>query len=269
MDYKSFLQRLKEHTGYDFCDYTDNSINRRLEKICTESKLSLEDILAKVTSDKNYLYRLVDDITVNTTELLRDPAVWVSLYGSLYKSLPKATITFWHIGCSVGLEVYSNIILLNELGLLDKCRIIGTDINPRVLDIARKGEYRYKFNLYFRDNFNKVKAELGFKSNFEDYFDIDEGNDVMRVKEKFRVKPHFYVQNLVQDKPPFAYRVDVVFLRNVMIYFNDALQSRIMNMVYGKLYAGGSIVFGRRETLPACMKNRFVNSGQYFTKLNQ
>ena len=60
-------------------------------------------------------------------------------------------------------------------------------------------------------------------------------------------------QNLVQDKPPFAYKVDVVFIRNVMIYFNDMLQRKIMTMINEKLYKNGVLLFGKREAVPMSM----------------
>lgn len=268
MDYKGFLKELKSRTNYDFCDYSDSSISRRLNKFCEDNKMTFEDILDKVSSDSGFLGHLVEEITVNTTELFRDPEVWIALYKTMYNTLPKSTITFWHIGCSVGLETYSNLILLKELGMLDRCRVIGTDLNPRVLSVAKRGEYAYKFNIYFRDNFDKVMKGIGSSSKFEDYFDIDEAQDIMKVKSSLLLKPKFLCQNLVQDKPPFAYKVDVVFIRNVMIYFNDMLQRKIMTMVNEKLYKNGVVIFGKRESVPLSMKNRYVQSGLYYHKMN-
>lgn len=268
MDYKEFLQALKEKTNYDFCDYSENSISRRLQVLCKETGLSFEEILDKVQADVAFQAKVVEDITVNTTELFRDPLVWVSLFKTLYKQLPKARITIWHVGCSVGLEVYSNLILLNELGLLDKCRVIGSDINQRVLDIAKNGVYAYKFNAHFRVNFDVVMQGIGSQSRFEDYFEIDEAKDTMRVKENMRCVPLFMRQNLVEAKCPFAYKVDVVFFRNVMIYFNSKLQVKILNMVYNKMYNGAAIVMGKQEQMPMSMLCRFNSSGLFYRKAN-
>lgn len=268
MDLKTFLQEFKKITEYDFCDYSENSISRRLQKICDENKLTFEEILRRCVTDRQFLGTIVEDITVNTTELFRDPQVWISLYNSLYKSLPKTIVTFWHIGCSVGLEAYSNIIILNELGRLEKSRIIGTDINPRVLSVAKKGEYPYKFNQYFEDNFNIVMKGIGSQSKFSDYFDIDVEADKIKVKAQFINKCKFQCHNLVGDTLPFAYRVDVVFFRNVMIYFNDNLQRKIITMVYDKMYDNGSLILGKREDLPKTVKSKFEQVGAYFHKLN-
>lgn len=267
MDFKQFLSSFKFRTGYDFCDYSDNSISRRLEKISSESKLTYEQILDKIIVDETFKNKVIDEITVNTTELFRDPTMWISLYKSLYQQLPKSpTITFWHIGCSRGLEVYSNLIMMHQLGLLDKVRAIGTDLNTRVLEIGRKGEYPYKFNMYFKDNFDAVMKGCGLDAKFEDYFDIDEARDRMKVKPFLLEKPKFMEQNLVQDKAPFAYKVDVVFFRNVMIYFNEKLQNRIMTMVCGKMYDGAALILGKQESLTTFISPRFTKVGQYYQK---
>lgn len=267
MDFIQFLKEFKSRTGYDFCDYSTNSISRRLQKISDESGMSLEQMLDKVVDDDAFKNKVVDDITVNTTELFRDPTMWIGLYNTLYKQLPKTpVITFWHVGCSIGLEVYSNLIMMHQLGLLDKCRAIGTDLNPRVLNIARNGEYAYKFNIYFKANFDEVMRGCGLSAKFEDYFDVDEEGDRMRVKPFILEKPKYYVQNLVQDKPPFPYKVDIVFIRNVMIYFNDKLQNQIMSMICSKMYNGGALILGKQESLTAQMVSRFTKSGQYYQK---
>ncbi len=267
MDFKQFLKEFKNRTQYDFCDYCDSSISRRLQRIVEDTSMSFEQILDKVTVDEGFKNKIVDDITVNTTELFRDPQLWISLYKTHYQKLPKSgTITFWHIGCSVGLETYSNLIMMHQMGLLDRCRSIGTDINPRVLNIARNGEYAYRFNMFFRDNFDAVMKGCGFDAKFEDYFDIDEKADTMRAKPFLLERPKFMVQNLVTDRAPFPYRVDMVFIRNVMIYFNDKLQNQIISMIHSKMYDNAALVLGKQEALTSQMETRFSRMGQYYTK---
>ncbi len=268
MDFKAFLEEFNKKTGYDFCDYSVQSITRRLSELQEEYKLTLEEILDKAGGDNTFLLKVVEDITVNTTELFRDPQVWIALHKTVYQNLPKTKFTMWHVGCSVGLEVYSNLIMLSELGLLDKCRIIGTDINQRVLDVAKTGKYAYKFNTYFKKNFDQVMEGIGSTSKFEDYFDIDEAKDTMQVKIGLRKVPQFIRQNLVEAKAPFAYKVDAVFFRNVMIYFNSKLQTRILNMIHSRMYDGAALIFGKRETLPLTLKNKFKSAGQYYQKID-
>ena len=106
----------------------------------------------------------------------------------------------------------------------------------------------------------------GFDAKFEDYFDIDEKADTMRAKPFLLERPKFMVQNLVTDKAPFPYRVDMVFIRNVMIYFNDKLQNQIISMIHSKMYDNAALVLGKQEALTSQMETRFSRMGQYYTK---
>mgnify|MGYP004449033177 FL=1 len=268
MDAKEFLVALKVKTGYDFCDYSEQSISRRLLKICEEQNIQFEQLLDKVIADSLYMARFVEDITVNTTELFRDPIVWISLSKTLYQRLrTTGIITFWHIGCSVGLETYSNLILLKERGLIDRVRVFGTDLNPRVLNVARKGLYAYKFNSHFKNNFEEVMSGIGSKSKFEDYFDVDEVKDTMAVKPFLTEIPKYMQQNLVMEKCPFPYKVDVVFVRNVLIYFNDVLQTKIMQMLDSKTYDKAVLILGKQEMIPTKYSGQYEQVGYYHKRM--
>src|SRR6056297_664168 len=121
MTYKEYLHLLKEHSPYDFSEYSDNSIFRRIQKVMRDNHVTLEELGVRTRNDKDFVEQVVEDITVNTTELFRDPVVWRYLYDKhlpLYRN--NNVINIWVAGCSTGQEVYSLMILLNELGLLAK-----------------------------------------------------------------------------------------------------------------------------------------------------
>ncbi len=264
---KDFLIEFNKRCGYDFSDYSVNSISRRLDKIRDEKNLSFEQILSLAPNDKSLLQKVVEDITVNTTELFRDPAIWVTYASLLPRQLPKGTMsTIWHIGCSKGLEVYSDLVIIHELGLQDRCRVIGTDINPTVLDTAQRGVYSYHFNHAYVDNFNAVMKELNPNTRFEDYFTIDEEADTITVRPDLVAKTRFLRQDLVKDRAPFAYRADVVFLRNVMIYFNEALQSRVLSDVMTKMHDNALLIMGKQEDIPPTFKSKFKPQGPFYKK---
>ena len=267
MDHKEFLIAFSQKSGYDFVDYSESSIVRRLQKICADTGMDFEQILAKSATDKALVTKVVEDITVNTTELLRDPSVWVSTAKTVYPKLPKqAMSTIWHAGCSTGLEVYSDLIMLSELGISDRVRVIGTDINPTVLDSARRGVYSFAYNKAYVDNFDYVMSQMGLRADFDKYFDIDVKNDTITVKPELRAKASFLKQDLVKDKAPFPYRVDVVFLRNVIIYFNEALQMRVLKSISEKLFPGGTLILGKQEDLPLKAGTVFSRSGVFYKK---
>lgn len=267
MNLKEFLIEFSKASGYDFVDYSEASIARRIQKICDDTGMTLEEIVRRAGSDKGLVRKVVEDITVNTTELFRDPSVWVAIAQNLYPKLPKqAMATIWHAGCSTGLEVYADLILLSELGMTNRVRVIGTDINPTVLAAARTGVYNFAYNKSYIDNFDQVMAGLGITSTFGNYFIVDEKTDTITVTEDLRRQATFLEQDLVQQKAPFPYRVDIVFLRNVIIYFNEALQMKVLRGVADKLFPGGSLILGKQEDLPLKAGTLFGRSGHFFKK---
>ncbi len=268
MDYKSFLKVFGTQSGYDFSNYSENSISRRLQKICEETGLTFEEILDKIVGDRSFVRQIVEDITVNTTELFRDPSVWAYLRQNMYPKLPKMTkTTIWHIGCSTGLEVYSDLVMLSEMGMLENSRVYGTDINESVLEVARAGEYVYSFNKNYVTNFDEVMKESGFAGvKFDKYFEIDEKNDLIKVRDILKGRPTFMKQDLVKDKAPFPYKVDCVFLRNVMIYFDEQLQTKILGEVKEKMHPEAVLIMGKQEEVPVTMKNQFRKAGLFYKK---
>ncbi len=269
MTFKDYLIELKKYTPYDFSDYSDNSIYRRIHKIQNDHQLTLEQLAEMTRNNPLFVEKLVEEITVNTTELFRDPEVWESLYSNVYPALGKnKTITVWHAGCSSGQEVYSSMILLNELGLLERSRVIATDISQRILSIAKKGTYALDFNNGYIDNFNQVFNKDEHKVDFEKYFDIDRDNDIMVVKDFLLKKPQFIRHDLVTNQVPFAYKVDLLFCRNVLIYFNNTLQTKVVQTFHNQLHKGGHLVLGNHEALPGYFKAKFVKNGVAYTKSN-
>lgn len=267
MTYKEFLIDFSLRSGYNFVDYSENSISRRLQKICDDTGMTFEQILAKVVSDKDLVKQIVEAITVNTTELFRDPDVWVQVAKSLYPKLPKqAMSTIWHAGCSTGLEVYSDLALIHELGIEGRVRVIGTDINPTVLEVARAGVYNYVYNKSYIDNFNAVMKGIGSDATFDKYFEVDEKADKITVSPLLRGKASFLAQDLVKDRAPFPYHVDIVFIRNVIIYFKENLQLSVLKAIYDKLFAGGYLILGKQESLPLSAGTLFGQNGIFYKK---
>lgn len=269
MNFKEYLIELKNHSPYDFSEYSDSSIYRRIHKIQQDHGLSIEQLSELTKNNPLFLEKIVEEITVNTTELFRDPDVWIHLINHVYPVLRKnRTINIWHAGCSTGQEVYSSLIILNELGLLDQARIVATDINQKVLSTAQKGLYSYSFNKNYVDNFNKVFNANGENVEFSKYFDIDEANDTMQVKEFLLDKVKFIRHDLVSDKPAFYQKIDLLFCRNVMIYFNINLQGKVVRLFYDQLHSGSFLVLGQHESVPGYLKTKFVKNGAAYSKSN-
>jgi chemotaxis protein methyltransferase CheR len=268
-----FISSVKSVSTYNFSEYSDKSLTRRIAKVLTDNKLDIYSLIANIKNNKEFLEKIVKEITVNTTELFRDPAIWQALK---YKVLPKLasnkTINIWHAGCSTGQEVYSLMILLNEMNLLDKAKIYASDLNTDVLDAAKKGVYKYRFNISYLDNFDKVIKENPF--NYEEYnnvpyskyFEIDKVKDIIRMNQFLLEKPVFKKQDLVSEGNVFYVKFDIILCRNVIIYFNYDLQNKIFNLFYNNLYNNGWLLLGMHETILGPSASKFEKNGQFYLK---
>jgi len=231
-DYQLFIYSLKSYSKYDFSQYSEKSLKRRLAKVLTDNRLTINALINRMKNDPDFIEKIVKEITVNTTELFRDPQVWQAIrFSILPKYKNNDVINIWHAGCSTGQEVYSMLILLNELNLLDKARVYATDINSDVLEVAKQGVYKYRFNIGYLDNFDKVIKENPYNYEeyndvpYEKYFEIDKVADIIKMKPFLREKPVFKKHDLVTEENTLYVKFDIIMCRNVIIYFNYELQN--------------------------------------------
>jgi len=225
-------------------------------KILHDYQLTIDSLLKKISEESNFLERIVKDITVNTTELFRDPAIWHSLRYDILPGLShKTNINIWHAGCSTGQEVFSMMILLNEMDLLEKSKIYATDINADVLEIARTGVFRYRFNVGYLSNFDAVIREnprehdVYFDVPYSKYFSIDKVRDNIRIKENLLKKPVYQKMDLVTNHNPFDLKFDLLVCRNVIIYFNYELQNKVFKLFLDNMNQESVLVLGVHETI--------------------
>jgi chemotaxis protein methyltransferase CheR len=265
---------VKNITGYDFTEYSIKSFQRRIDKILEDYRLEYEELVKQIKKlDPIFIEKFIADITVNTTEVFRNPTVWHSVK---YRILPKLKdndrIDIWHAGCSTGQEVYSMLILLNEFDLLHKTNIYASDINTFALKQAEKGEYIYRFNIEYLQNFDEVIRKNPY--NFEEYndvpyskyFDIDQAKDKITIKDFLKNKAVFKRQDLVKRENIFGKQFDLIMCRNVLIYFNLHLQSRVLNYFYDSLKFPGYLVLGYHESILGNEAVKFHKKHYYYTK---
>ncbi|TCO10943.1 CheR family methyltransferase [Natronoflexus pectinivorans] len=269
MTYKEYLLVLKECSPYDFCEYSDNSIDRRIQKIMRDYHLTMDELIHKTRNDEAFVELVVEAITVNTTELFRDPPVWKFIRENVlpaFKNRPK--INIWHAGCSTGQEVYSMMILLHEAGIFDKAEIYASDISKKALENAKKGAYKYSFNHNkYQENLNAAFAD-SVVPKITDFFEISKESDQLIIKPFLKTKTKFVRHDLVKQELPFYSKFDIIFCRNVLIYFNGGLQSRIVQCFHDNLFPGGVMVLGTHETLNGFFKTKFAKKGPVYSRTN-
>ena len=272
-DVTKFINSIKLVSRYNFEDYSERSFKRRIEKILVDNKISLNELISRIQKDKDFLEKIIKDITVNTTELFRDSELWITLKYRVLPNLKKnKSIFIWHAGCSSGQEVYSMLILLNELDMFDKAKVFATDINTDMLELAKRGVYRYRFNLNYLDNFDKVIKENPY--NYEDvkdvpyskYFEIDKAKDSVTMAKFLRDKTIYRKHDLVNDKNIFYSKFDIIFCRNVIIYFNNKLQNRVIEMFSNNLYRDGHLILGAHESILGAVANNFERTKGLYKK---
>jgi len=253
-DLRRITELVKEQYKYDFTNYAMSSFRRRILRIMELYKFGSADLLIKrLKDDRSFFDEFIAEITVNVTEMFRDPPFWRELRDNVIPNilLNHNTISIWHAGCSSGEEVFSMAVLLKEMGILDKAKIIATDIDKVILEKAKKGHYSMK-NMELNEK-NYIRFEG--KNNFKDYFKEENGKAVMdkSLIQNVSFREHDLVQGVVFNK------FDLILCRNVMIYFNQNLQNEVLKKHHESLFKYGYLVIGSKESLIWCeIANKFI-----------
>lgn len=167
------------------------------------------------------------------------------------------------------------MMLLDQVGLLERTNVYASDINPVMLAEAERGEYPFRFNLNYLDNFDRVMNAnpLNYEErpniSYDAYLSVDKERDVIRMHDFLRAKPHYRRSDLVTCVNPFFVKFDLILCRNVLIYFNPRLQNRIFEMFYQNLYAGGAVVLGAHEMMPMPWSGYYHRRGKVYIRKGQ
>jgi chemotaxis protein methyltransferase CheR len=272
-DIQNFQHTVRDHSDFDFSDYSHTSLQRRLNRILLELELNMDQLIKQMKSDREFTDRIMRKITVHTTELFRDPHIWKKMKDELLPSLShQECIRIWHPGCSTGQEVYSMMMVLDGLGLLEKSEIYGSDLHEEVIETARQGRYKYRFNQSYLENFDRVmlNGEGTFswkqKKHWKKYFHIDEASDTIQMKDFLRQKPVYKKLDLVKDPNLFLVNFDLIVCRNVIIYFNAELQNRVFELFHKNLNEYGSLLLGVHESIMGSYTKKFIRKDPFYYK---
>ncbi len=243
IELETFINDVYEYYGFDLGGYSRASLKRRVNRIMNlDGFSSFYDFLSKVKYDADYYKRAIDEITVNVTEMFRDPSFYKLLRNEILPILAtKPFIRIWHAGCSSGEEVYSMAILLKEAGLLHKSILYATDINSKVLETAKKGIFPLRMMKDYSENYR----DSGGQEDFSNYYIANYGN--AKFSEDLINKMVFSQHNLVSDTSFNEF--DMIFCRNVLIYFDNDLQTRAVKLFDESLSVLGFLALGTKETI--------------------
>lgn len=237
------LKDLVERYGYDFTSYSHASLLRRVNRLIILDKFpSFAEFRYHLNTHPDYLKRFVEEITVNVTEMFRDPDMYTYLREHILSHLAsRPFIRIWHAGCSTGEEAYSMAIMLSELNLLHKSLIYATDINPGVVDKAKRGIFPLGQMKINSENY----IQAGGNNDFSSYYTAQYDHAIFN--EELKRKMIFSTHNLVSDTSFNEFQL--IMCRNVLIYFDKDLQDKALQLFDNSMEPHGFLVLGSKETI--------------------
>jgi len=258
------LNDVLDRYGYDFMNYSRASLKRRVNRLLTLDKFpSFAELRYRLLSQPDYIKRFVEELTVNVTEMFRDPAFYQTLRTTILPTLTaKPFIRIWHAGCSTGEEVFSLAIMLREMGLLHKSLLYATDLSPGVLETARAGIFPLAPMKQNSENYRLS----GGTQDFSEYYTAQYG--YVKFDASLASRMVFSTHNLVSDGSFNEF--DLIMCRNVMIYFDKPLQERVLILFDNSLGPLGYLVLGTKETIrfsPMQGRYRQIDSEKIWRKI--
>jgi chemotaxis protein methyltransferase CheR len=243
VEIRLLLEGIQQVYGYDFRGYADASIRRRLTAWLAESEFdNFSEAQGQVLRDPEMFVSLLQGITVNVTEMFRDPSFFKTVREQVVPFLKTYPfVKIWHAGCASGEEAYSMAILLNEEGMAGRYRMYATDIDESVLQKAAAGVMPITEMQKYTRNYQKA----GGTASFADYYTARYDRAILSpsLKKDIVFAPH----NLATDAE-FG-EMNMVLCRNVMIYFKPDLKERCLRLFDNSLAPGGFLCLGLKETL--------------------
>ncbi len=260
-DYQRFKNILERQSGILLGENKQYLVVSRLNHFIKEQELAsfthLVDLISSPSASE-YLKQVVDKMTTNETLWFRDHYPFEYLKSTLIPQIKKQNSNFriWCAACSTGQEPYSVAMKLDEISALNSAEIIATDLSERVLTKAREGLYQ------------QIELNRGMPPESLNRFLLPATNGDWQIKPMLRNKVRFQALNLL-DTPYGLGQFDIIFCRNVLIYFSSENKLKVINGLINNLKPGGYLFIGASEALPKeinTMKMVRCNPGLVYLK---
>ena len=237
------LEAIQRRYGYDFRGYAPASLRRRLwHRVYGENLETVSGLQERILHDPTCMDRLLRDLSINVTEMFRDPSFYRALRERVFPLLrTHPFIRVWNAGCSTGEEVYSLAIALQEGGLLERTRIYATDINDAALERAGAGTFPLERMQRYTENYLRAGGTEAFSS----YYSAD--GDSARFDPSLAAGIVLAQHNLVTDGSFNEFHM--IVCRNVMIYFGSELQEEVLQLFGDSMTRFGILALGRKESI--------------------
>lgn len=251
VDTRNIISLINEKYKFDFSDYALTSFKRRIEKLIEYHNLKYPDILInKLMDNPEFFDQFLDQIAVPSSEMFRDPSLWRVLREEVINNIYReagTTCKIWLPNSVSGDELFSLAILLSEMGMLEKVQILASSLSDKSIETIKSGVVQYHKMEISTDNYIRSNGE----ANLSDYYTTINGQIIRDTSLIKNVT--FFKQNTFLEPSPQG--VKLVLFRNKMIYFNQALQSRILKNLYQTTSQGCILIVGIKESLSCLYGN--------------
>jgi chemotaxis protein methyltransferase CheR len=245
LEVRLLLEAIHARYGYDFRQYSPDSIGRRVRAAAAKVGTShLGELQHRLLHEPEVFALVLDVLTVRVTEMFRDPPFYRALRQlvlPVLRTYPQLKI--WHAGCASGEEVYATAVLLSEAGLYERAQIYATDMSSVAVEQTREGVYLDSMLSEFEQNYRRAGGE----AELDGYFSRAYGR--VSVRPSLKKNVHVFQHDLGSDYS--LGEMQVIFCRNVLIYFGDELRKRAFALFGDALSRGGFLCLGASESLPA------------------
>lgn len=248
----SLTTAIKTRYGIDFTNYESKSLKRGVARLISKYDMgSMLTLWSKIIKDREFFLSCIDELLVNLTEMFRNPEIWVKIKNDLLEQFKfNPAVRVWHAGCSTGEEIYTMAIVMSQAKLYHKAQVTATDLSSKAMAIAMEGSYHQMLWKKYVSSFHQYFPD----GKFDDYFKLE--NDEIKINDNLKKNVTFQRHNLVQDK--MIKKFDIIFCRNVMIYFDETLKMKVLNLFHSCLEPGGYLIIGYYDMLPEAHKDLFT-----------
>lgn len=258
LEIRLLLEAIFDRYHYDFRSYAMASLKRRLNQACSALGVAtISGLQERVLHEPESFSMLLQYLTVQVSDMFRDPEFFLALRREVVPLLATwPSIKVWCAGCSTGEEAYSLAIMLHEENLLDRSIIYATDINAQSLRSAASGVFALDRLRGFTENHRRA----GGTGSLSDYYHASADSEAAIMDGSLRRKITFSDHSLATDNV-FA-ELHLITCRNVLIYFDHALQERALRLFADSLVRGGFLGLGSKESL------RFTDAAAQFSEVS-
>ena len=244
VDTRKLIRAIRDQYKYDYKNYALTAFRQRVGRVLVNYHFkNVDDLIKKIVEDASFFEQFIKEISVETTEMFRNPSIWRYMRDKFFPANVKGHKKYkiWLANIQTGEELYSMMILLSEAGLLDQVECFASYDSDRNFEFIKDGIFKTKKTTVNEANYKR----FNWFGELDKYFQVKDNMgywDTSLIKNVV-----FSKQNITFDNSPGKFHL--VWYRNQMIYYNQILQDQILKVIYDSLYPGGHLVIGEKETL--------------------